>query len=218
MIKIPLTYNGKVLGYSIDDKITITDVDSYNEIIKGFPEGATIGISSRRIGYIDKNNKIVEIKPIEDSIFIPHQKDFNLITKNNNQVHEMEKLTYEERVQWFVNNYYETGMEYEGMLRSFKNQDLDKVKWYDEIIKIPKYKNEILNTISKVKLEFDKWLEKYFEFKKVDDHIYYTWTYTDDDLHPNDKIKWRDDTLIDEYDKYFDNNENSRVGLKEYDE
>lgn len=52
-------------------------------------------------------------------------------------------LTYEERVAWFVSNYYETGMEYEGMLESLKNEDLDNLKWYDDVIKIPKYKCEI---------------------------------------------------------------------------
>ena len=35
------------------------------------------------------------------------------------------KLTYEQRVRWFVNNYYETGMEYEGMLMGMKKYDLD---------------------------------------------------------------------------------------------
>ena len=52
----------------------------------------------------------------------------------------MEKLTYEERVRWFVNNYYETGMEYEGLLVSMKNEDLDNLEWYGDKISIPKYK------------------------------------------------------------------------------
>jgi hypothetical protein len=52
-------------------------------------------------------------------------------------------LTYEERVRWFVTNYYETGMEYEGMLHALKDVDLDNFKWYDEVIKFPKYKHEI---------------------------------------------------------------------------
>jgi len=52
-------------------------------------------------------------------------------------------LTYEERVKWFVQNYYETGMEYEGMLLALKDEDLDNLKWYDEVIKLPKYKHEI---------------------------------------------------------------------------
>ena len=53
------------------------------------------------------------------------------------------KLTYEERVKWFVNNFYESGMEYEGMLVYMRNEDLDNFKWYDTFIKIPKYKDEI---------------------------------------------------------------------------
>ena len=53
-----------------------------------------------------------------------------------------EKLTYEERVQWFVCNFYETGMEYEAMLDNMKCQDLDNFEWYGDIVKIPKYKTQ----------------------------------------------------------------------------
>ena len=49
------------------------------------------------------------------------------------------ELTYEERVRWFVNNYYETGMEYASMLESMKNEDLDNFVWYGEKIQIPKF-------------------------------------------------------------------------------
>ena len=54
-----------------------------------------------------------------------------------------EKLTYEERILWFVQNNYETGMEYSILLEAMKNDDLDNFKWYNEIIKIPKYKDEL---------------------------------------------------------------------------
>lgn len=50
------------------------------------------------------------------------------------------KLTYEERINWFMINYYETGMEYEILLDSMKDEDLNNIKYYDEIISIPKYK------------------------------------------------------------------------------
>lgn len=53
------------------------------------------------------------------------------------------KLTYEDKVRWFVNNYYETGMEYEGMLKELKDENLNNFKWYDEIIKFPEYENDI---------------------------------------------------------------------------
>lgn len=53
------------------------------------------------------------------------------------------KLSYEERVTWFVNNYYETGMEYQSMLSTMLDWDLDRVQWYGHIIKIPKYRDEI---------------------------------------------------------------------------
>ena len=54
-----------------------------------------------------------------------------------------EELTYKERIAWFVQNFYETGMEYPIMLDNMRNENLDKVKWYDDFIKIPKYTNEL---------------------------------------------------------------------------
>lgn len=48
------------------------------------------------------------------------------------------KLSQEERIKWFVTNYYETGMEMESMLVAMKDTDLDNFVWYDEKITIPK--------------------------------------------------------------------------------
>ena len=53
------------------------------------------------------------------------------------------KLTYKERIDWFVANFYETGMEYQIIYDSFKNKDLDRIKWHDDFIKIPEYKDEL---------------------------------------------------------------------------
>lgn len=58
---------------------------------------------------------------------------------------DYELLTYEERIDWFLQHYYETGMEYQILLDAMKNEDLDNFKWHDSIIHIPKYKHE-LNT------------------------------------------------------------------------
>jgi hypothetical protein len=44
----------------------------------------------------------------------------------------------EDRIKWFVTNYYETGMEMESLLVSLKDTDLDNFVWYDEKITIPK--------------------------------------------------------------------------------
>jgi hypothetical protein len=75
-------------------------------------------------------------------------------------VNELDKrieLTYEERVRWFVNNYYETGMEYASMLESMKNEDLDNFVWYGEKIQIPKFYsgNETLYTEEDIKKAFE---------------------------------------------------------------
>jgi hypothetical protein len=72
------------------------------------------------------------------------------------------ELTYEERIQWFISNYYETGMEYESLLITMKNEDLDNFKWYNNIISIPKYKVEskfgtyTMETESNTKISTDK--------------------------------------------------------------
>jgi len=52
------------------------------------------------------------------------------------------ELTYEERIQWFISKYYESGMEYEGLLVSMKDTNLDSFQWYNETVSIPKYSND----------------------------------------------------------------------------
>jgi hypothetical protein len=47
-------------------------------------------------------------------------------------------LSQEDRIKWFVANYYETGMELESLLVSMKDTNLDNFVWYDEKINIPK--------------------------------------------------------------------------------
>lgn len=49
-------------------------------------------------------------------------------------------MKYEERIKWLFRNHYETGMEYEIMLESLKSEDLDKLKWYDGFLTLPKYR------------------------------------------------------------------------------
>jgi hypothetical protein len=53
------------------------------------------------------------------------------------------ELTYEERIAWFVANYYETGMEYASLLESMKTSNLDQFEWIDEVIKFPKTVDEL---------------------------------------------------------------------------
>lgn len=47
------------------------------------------------------------------------------------------ELTHEERVAWFVANYYETGMELDGMTRALASENLDEFEWRGELIKFP---------------------------------------------------------------------------------
>ena len=57
------------------------------------------------------------------------------------------ELTYEERISWFVANYYETGMEYESLLIVLADEDLDNFKWIDEIIQFPRKFSEITRPV-----------------------------------------------------------------------
>lgn len=52
-------------------------------------------------------------------------------------------LTHEERVAWFVANYYETGMELEGMIKALRGKDLDNFNWRGETISFPKTFSEL---------------------------------------------------------------------------
>jgi len=49
------------------------------------------------------------------------------------------EMSYKERVLWFFNNYFETGMEFPSLLVSMKNANLDAFEWRGELISIPKY-------------------------------------------------------------------------------
>lgn len=53
------------------------------------------------------------------------------------------RIKYEDRIKWFLANYYESGMEYGQLLRSMKNKDLDNLEWYGDTVNIPKYLHEI---------------------------------------------------------------------------
>jgi len=70
--------------------------------------------------------------------------------------------------------------------------------------------------MSKDKLEFGPWLDKYFD--KDDDHNYYTWAFTYDGMHVNDQTRWRDDDILSEYERYENDDEESHVGLEDYEE
>lgn len=50
----------------------------------------------------------------------------------------MKKLTKKEKIKWFFENYYETGMELDILLKTMK--DLENFEWYGKKIKFPKYK------------------------------------------------------------------------------
>jgi len=67
-----------------------------------------------------------------------------------------EKLTFSERVYLLFQQIWETGMEYPILLQSKQKINLDAFEWYDDIIKIPKYKNELTFEEKKMLLKLNK--------------------------------------------------------------
>jgi hypothetical protein len=99
------------------------------------------------------------------------------------------ELTYEERIAWFVENYYESGMEYQSLLITMKEEDLDNFKWYDDFITIPKYKVEskfgtYMETESTTKLTSDKITRFVERLKKIGIDVKlignFPWVYIDE--------------------------------------
>ena len=89
---------------------------------------------------------MVEPKELTEAINIlldntPQVTDEDVPKLGNEDVPKLgyKELTYEERVRWFVNHYYETGMEYRSMYEYMKNKDLDNFVWYGEKVEIPKF-------------------------------------------------------------------------------
>jgi hypothetical protein len=99
------------------------------------------------------------------------------------------ELTYEERIAWFVENYYESGMEYQSLLVTMKEEDLDNFKWYDDFISIPKHKVEskfgtYMETESTTKLTSDKITRFVERLKKIGIDVKlkgnFPWVYIDE--------------------------------------
>lgn len=77
-----------------------------------------------------------------------------------------EKLSYEERVKWLFENFYETGLELKIMLESLRKENLDFLNWYDQVISIPKYK---LNIVADYNMIND---QKEFEKAKIFNYVF----------------------------------------------
>lgn len=55
-----------------------------------------------------------------------------------------ELLTIEDKAQWYVSNFYETGMEYPIILEAFRSENIKTVEVREgRVIKIPEYKDEL---------------------------------------------------------------------------
>jgi len=71
------------------------------------------------------------------------------MSKKKKKPEEDIELTYDEKVEWFVANYYETGMELEMMKDNMKHDDLDNFFWYKKKVDFPKMKSDLKSEKSK---------------------------------------------------------------------
>lgn len=53
------------------------------------------------------------------------------------------ELSYTERIVWFLENYYESGLSQSRLIDAFIHEDLSNLRWNGDIISIPKYKDEL---------------------------------------------------------------------------
>lgn len=114
-----------------------------------------------------KRKEYVRIKPFK-YVINPDSKP----TKTKSQILKKfgEKLTYPQRVFLLYSQIYEQGMEFGILLLSDNKINFDKFEWYDDIIKIPAYKNELtleekkllvtLETSSFYEIALDQYKEK----------------------------------------------------------
>ena len=102
-------------------------------------------------GGISQDMKIAETSELSHANWIKHSlaKDEDNDPNREFYIVDLEdptrELTYEERIAWFVSNYYETGMEYLSLLHSMRTTNLDGFEWYDETVSIPKTRGELGN-------------------------------------------------------------------------
>lgn len=90
--------------------------------------------------WVKKGNEYKQIEPFKFAI----NPDFKH-TKIKSQILKkfMEELTYPQRVFLLFAQIYEQGMEYGILLLSDNKINFDRFEWYDDIIKIPAYKNAL---------------------------------------------------------------------------
>jgi hypothetical protein len=102
-------------------------------------------------GGISQDMKIATCEVASNAEWIKHALSMGGADENpNREFYTVDRedpnreLTYEERIAWFVANYYETGMEYEGLLESMKTYNLDQFEWIGgDVIRFPKTVDEL---------------------------------------------------------------------------
>ncbi len=143
--------NKELLEMLINAQNNITDWKEISKVNKCITKGTAWNILTKDFNInsilhiLTKINMIREFGKYLSEEFKKLKNQIPLITtlRHEDPIFIREELSYEDRVLWFMQNYYESGLEYEIMLNNFKNEDLDNLKWYNDIIKVPKYKNEL---------------------------------------------------------------------------
>ena len=103
-------------------------------------------VSNTDLHYL-MSGKVITGYSEEEAKDIAREKNLELKKELEDKMMEQDldrKLTYEERIEWFVTYFYESGMEYELLLVSMKDDDLDNFKWIGgEIISFPSTVREL---------------------------------------------------------------------------
>ena len=102
-------------------------------------------------GGISQEKKLAETDSVHSANLIVHV--LNYMCDEPNREHFKvdpddpdRELSYDERIAWFVANYYETGMEYSALLDTMRTENLDKFEWIGETVKIPRLASELGNS------------------------------------------------------------------------
>jgi hypothetical protein len=95
---------------------------------------------------------------IEDSSVLKFKKEEEYFENDIVFCEITQTLSYPQRIKWFMQRYYETGMEFEGLLESFKDEDLDSFEWYGERVNIPKSIDYFIDAHIILKRDGDRYL------------------------------------------------------------
>ena len=92
------------------------------------------------------SGKVLEGMSESDAIVESREKNIKVLHELVSKMDEQENrrvLRYDEKIKWFIQHYYESGMEYELLLVGMENEDLDNFVWHGDKIEFPVYVRDL---------------------------------------------------------------------------